>query len=477
MRRSIILIAGSILFAASGLLTWQKPPPKATKSLTAAPLQSNPQRVTTAMITAVQVREDVAALRQDFLAPSRSFSPAARAEAESLLAKLERENAPLGLASFGIELCRIAALADDGHTACDLRNLTEKFDSVPLRLASFGDELYVVGASAGNEDLLGTRVSGIDGRPIGVARDGAESLRGGSIAHRRQAIFSVVLTPEVAYALGVSRSPAAATYRFEARDGRAIERTLAAAPSPPSSDWRWLVPEDRLPWAWQKLDEFFRLRDAPELDAVVVQLRSNNDMPGHSLADFLRGVEGTLKKHKRRNIVLDLRFDDGGDLLKTRDFALSLPARVGRGGHVFALLGPRTFSAGIATAAYLKQAGGKRVVLVGEPPGDRLTFFAEGRSVVLPQSRLAISPATARHDYHDGCRAFDDCFAAVAQPGKPTGSPLNIESTVVRRPIAIATLEPDLAAPWSLDAFVAGRDPALEAMAPMVVPPKRAARH
>jgi hypothetical protein len=281
----------------------------------------------------------------------------------------------------------------------------------------------------------------------------------------------VALTPELLHALGAARSPDSASYRFETRAGRTVDVALTAGPPP--AEWRWLLSQEQTPWAWQRFDEVFRLRDAPELDAVIVQLRINDDYRGRSVAEFLRGVEGELKSRKRNNVVLDLRFDDGGDLLKTRDFMMGLPARTK--GRVFAIIGPRTFSAGIASAAYLKQAGGKRTVLVGESPGDGLMFFAEGRAITLPQSKMKVLPATARHDYRDGCRAFDDCFAAVAQPGRRTGSPPELDATLVRRPIGIDSLEPDIAAGWTLDAFMAGRDPALDAIAARVAKGERRA--
>jgi hypothetical protein len=478
MIRASLLVVGAILLGA-GMLTWRVPPPRPRHGVAIASASVAPAvreaPIAGPRLAPNETREEVALIRRDFLAPSRSFSDTARAEAESRLVKLEETKVDVSVASFGLEACRIAALADDGHTACNLWNLAGKYPAVPWNLAPLGNGIYVIGTTAENEDLLGARLVGVEGQPIDAVKDMAASLRGGTASYRALALLPVVYTPALLHALGIAHSPDAVTYQFATRDGHAIERSLSAAPPP--AEWRWLVPQERTPWAWQKLDEPFRLRDAPELDAVIVQLRRNNNFAGRSLAEFLRSADVEIKKRKRRNIVVDLRFDDGGDLTKTRDFMVGLPARVGRHkGHVFALLGPRTFSAGISSAAYLKQAGGKRVVLVGEPPGDRMVFFAEGPTVVLPHSQLELTAATARHDYHDACRAFDDCFVGVAQPGKHTGSPAKLEGLVARHPIAIASLEPDVPASFTLDAFMSGHDPALDAIAPMILPKKRAAR-
>jgi hypothetical protein len=36
---------------------------------------------------------------------------------------------------------------------------------------------------------------------------------------------------------------------------------------------------------------------------------------------------------------------------------------------------------------------------------------------------------------------------------------------VVRNPISVRSFEPDMAAPWTIDAYRSGRDPAMEAVA------------
>ena len=58
-----------------------------------------------------------------------------------------------------------------------------------------------------------------------------------------------------------------------------------------------------------------------------------------------------------------------------------------------------------------------------------------------------------RHDYAGGCRQYDDCHGPV-----------------VRVPIALPTLAPELSAPWTIEAYREGRDPAMEAVARALLP-------
>ena len=112
------------------------------------------------------------------------------------------------------------------------------------------------------------------------------------------------------------------------------------------------------------------------------------------------------------------------------------------------LTSPSTFSAAISSVGYLKQAGGDRVTLVGEAPGDRLNFFAEGSPAALPHYGEMFLVAKERHDYQGGCKAYTDCHRPV-----------------VAYPIAVANLDPAVPAPWTAAAYQTGRDPGMEAVA------------
>jgi hypothetical protein len=156
-------------------------------------------------------------------------------------------------------------------------------------------------------------------------------------------------------------------------------------------------------------------------------------------------MDSMLLARKPVNVVLDMRMNGGGDLNTTRSFVQALPTRVS--GRVFALTSPYTFSAAISTVGYLKQAAPARVTIVGEMVGDRLEFWAEGRPATLPASGLLIGRATERHDYATGCKPYTDCHG-----------------NVVRNPISVKTLAPDILAPWTMADYRAGRDPGMAAI-------------
>lgn len=218
-----------------------------------------------------------------------------------------------------------------------------------------------------------------------------------------------------------------------------------------------------MPWSLQEPGKPFRFRDEPAIDSLVVQLRQVMDTQEETIEAFLERMETQRAALGRNNIVLDMRQNGGGNLLLARDFMTQWPTRVP--GKFYVLTGRQTFSAAITSIAYLKQAAADRVVIIGEPVGDRLMFFSDGLPVQLPHSGLFFLPAVVRMDYENGCRDYTDCFAGIVEAGRPTAvSLLVLPPELKRLPIAVKTLEPDVPAPWTVTSWIEGTDPAMDAI-------------
>jgi hypothetical protein len=439
-------------------------------------------------------REDVAVFREKFVNADLGYTPESRAEVERRLRRIEQANRPLEPFAFRVELCRLAALADNGHTqcldeddaratcaayavldrkegpGCELRTpdfTVPEFKRVPIGFYPFGTDFYVSRTLAKDADLLGAHLLAVDGKPIKSIQPTLRSFQGGTIPFRDLGATAILNSPDQLHAVGIARNGDAVTYRFQTPAGTTVERQFKVADSS-KEDWKRLPTPEHAPWSLQEQDKVFRWRDAPEIDAIVVQLRVTVDNGGVKLLDFLEEAEANRTKRGRHNVVLDMRANGGGNLILAREFFMHWPERVAPPGKFYVLSSRRTFSAAIASIAYLKQAGKERVVLVGEPPGDRLVFSSDGRPIQLPHSGLFFRPSTARMDYQNGCQHYDDCHVAVAQPGHRT-APFDIAgidvNQVPRMPIAIPSLEPDIAAPETIESRLTGTDPGMDAIA------------
>ena len=78
-------------------------------------------------------RTDLAAFRRDFFTMDSSYSAANRATAVSRLARLEADAPGLTAVQFELELARIVALADNGHTNSPATLRSRRYFAVPER--------------------------------------------------------------------------------------------------------------------------------------------------------------------------------------------------------------------------------------------------------------------------------------------------------------------------------------------------------
>jgi len=415
-------------------------------------------------LTPAQYRADIAQLRGALDQTEKSWAPGVKLTALARLDALAAAADTLHEVYFHLEISRIVALADNGHTVVPAQSRAHRYNRVALRLAPFGQQFHVLRATAEHAALLGARLVSIDGRSIDTLRAVARTLSGGPPAWRDRGAPAFLESPQQLHALRLVEDADAATYRFERLDGSIVEQRMPAiAPdsaAPIVAASRWWYPETAVsgteallpllspsdaPWVLAEAGKPFRSRAAPDLDALVVELRATMDQGPARIRAFLDSMSAEIRARRPGNVVLDLRFNGGGDLNTTRAFVQSLPRLVT--GRVFVLTSPYTFSAAISTVGYLKQAAPERVSIVGEEVGDRTEFWAEGRPIQLEQSRIRVGLATERHDYKDGCRAYADCHG-----------------NVVRNPIVLASLAPDVSAPWTIEDYRRGRDPGMEAV-------------
>ena len=403
---------------------------------------------------------DIAAFRSFFLERDIAYGAEARAEAEARLIALA--SAPdLDDDAFEVGLAQIVALADNGHSVLVAGPRSGRNRRIAVRLEPFGESFHVLRARGEHSDLLGARLVAIAGRPVDEVRDAARTLFGGTPSLRDRSVSVIMESPSQLRALGISPDAQAADYTFQTADGRLVERRMTAEdigsnrgtvrrnfyPEMRNEEVGWVaaLPAASAPWSLRDPSDPFRWREEPAVDGLVVDLRQMLDATDQPIAAFLAEVEATITAVGPRNLVLDLRMNGGGDLTKAREFMQGLPTRVP--GRIFVLTSPWTFSASISSLGYLEQAAPDRVIIVGEEVGDRLMFFAEGGPAFLPVSGSWVGAATQRHDYQDGCRAFSDCH-----------------HWVVRFPIAVPHLRPDIEAPWTIEDYLAGRDPGMAAV-------------
>jgi len=397
----------------------------------------------------------------------QSFSAARRAQALEIISGHRTAGTAFSDAEFYMEIRRIVALADNGHSNVSDRPVHEAFGLVPIRVYWFSDGLRVVRARSAQREFLGSRIDGIEGLPLAEMENRLREFHGGTRAFfRRYSAQALMLSPALLHAVGLSRSPRELRLSLVTEDDERQEVTLAvdfSSSSVHARPWRQLVPtpiagEDdwvtvldpssKLPL--YLLDEEARFRSVPLKDGalIYIQLRSNVGSDDEPIDEFTSQVQESLREGFPHSIILDNRQNGGGDLSETAKFALGLSSLTYSGGRVYVITGSGTFSAGIYTSFYPKAADAERTLIVGEPVGDRARFWAEtGAPFRLGDSGYHIGYALQLHDVAAGCPDPKICHMM----GYPEAWNM-----------AVGSLDPDWPVATRFADYAAGSDPVLE---------------
>ena len=205
-----------------------------------------------------------------------------------------------------------------------------------------------------------------------------------------------------------------------------------AAPYP--DDWVYLPAtlETPLPLCLRNPDIDYWYEYLPERRTVYFQFNHVRDAPGESLATFCDRLFRFIEANPVERLVLDMRFNDGGNTyLEIPLLHHLIASKVNYKGGLFVIIGRRTFSAAQNGSCYIDFH--TNAIFVGEPTGSRPIFIGETAYFDLPYS---------------GCQAnISDLNWVGTWPGD------------FRTWIA-----PTLYTPPTFAAFSQNRDPAMEAI-------------
>jgi len=415
-------------------------------------------------LTREQWRADLQFAADSFLARDRSFSDLARGRFRAAIAALQDSAGSIPDARMIAGLARAVALAANAHTRLYLARNRSEVRRLPVRAWWFSDGLFVVRATPEHAALVGARVTRICGRPLAEAKRAVDRLYAGNAAWLRYIAGYTLTSPELLSGVGICPAGRAPVFTLATRGGRRVDQALEPLPlrrsEQPTEAWWDLVPAHpgvqgpwtgalpadsaRLPLYLRNATQTYWADYLPAERLLYVQINRAGDAPeGETMARFGEGVLRRLAADSVAKVVVDLRFNTGGNL----QVGTPLMRRIAdearrRGARLYVITGNATFSAGVTHVAQLREWGG--AVLVGEGPGEGMEFWAEGGNLRMPNSRLTLHYADRMHRY-----------SRIKHP--PTAPYIDTELYADR-------ITPEVAAPLSSRDYFAGRDPALAAI-------------
>ncbi len=400
-------------------------------------------------------KQDLAYAARKLPQLDRSFTPVTRLSYERQIAELEAHIHTLDDPHLTVGLAKAVALADNAHTRLYLVRTRSVVRQYPVRVWWFRKELRVIRATSGHSDLLGCEVVKIGGTPAAEALQRVTPLYSGQYQTWAQYISTYTLTSaEILRGLDLIPDMNHARWTFRCTNGirsvdldpmplRKSDRTVEAWPNLAP---RSFEPEQGLvglqlasvPMYLSHLDKNYWFDVQAGSGLLYFQFNRCADQADERIPEFGARLQSAWTDSKVHTLVVDLRFNTGGNLDLAKDIMAHLQQEAA-GRPVYVIIGRATFSAGLYHAAQWKQWG--KATFVGEPVGDRLDFWSEGGNINLPNSRIALHFANAFHSYSR--KEYAD--------RKPYFEDLSIDS-----------LAPEYPTSQTFEDYLAGRDPAMD---------------
>lgn len=371
-------------------------------------------------------------LRRIHYAPYRYHDAASH---DAFIAQLNREVPNLTDNQIKVRMMQFVRRFGDGHTGIRPAHAAG-LPAIPVQMSFFQEGLYITAAAPAHRELVGKKVIAVAGRPLSALLPILDTVIPQDNPMGLIAISPRYLSlPALLNGLGIIKSETEIELEFAAETGKPNRVTLLAVPGGPADDWVIARTGD-LPRYLKDRNKAYWCEPVPELNALYVQYASVRE-EAEKMPAFAERVFRTMKEQGLKRLIIDIRFNGGGNTFTSRPFFLQLMAHpeVTARGNLFVITGRNTFSAAQNFATDLDRACDP--IFVGEPTGSRPNFVGESVRFALPYSKMEGSISDL---YWQRSWPMDDRM----------------------------WIAPDLPAPPSFELFRVGRDPAMEAIAAYV---------
>jgi hypothetical protein len=399
-------------------------------------------------------RADVAFLAREIRRRSVAFGNVSEPDFAAAVSQLIGAVPDLSEAQIIAGLMKLLVPLGDGHAFIAPAEGNRELNRIlPVKFYLFPEGLFVTAAIPRYRELVGARVLRVGAHQVAEVLAALEPLISRDNPQQLAWLGPEVLPwPPMLHALGLIDDPSAVTLTVRFADGSVgpvtVESAAAPVPREHPTDAPAADPTRPRPAGWISLpdtvtppvplylrdpDLLYWFEDLPACSLVYFQFNGVGDLPGEPFAAFCDRLFGFIDGHPGRSLVIDLRWNGGGNTFLAQTLLHHLIGRANlrwRGG-LFVIIGRGTFSAAQNTATAIQRE--TDAIFVGEPSGSRPNFVGETAPFELPYSQTIAN--------------VSDLYWQTSWPTD-------------RRP----WIAPDLYAPPALEACRQNRDPALEAI-------------
>jgi hypothetical protein len=350
---------------------------------------------------ALRWRQDIEFFSQKFPALQVDFATLYNPEGfRRNVVALEQEVPRLSDSDIILRLMNIVAAGGVSHDTVDPEGKLE-FHPYPLRFFWFSDGPAVTEATENYKSALGARLLRIGSMtPEQFEAAVAPYLPHENLFWLHETSPDFMLTWEVAGHFGIASGDGTIEVTLARPSGG--EFKLKLSPLSADSVGKMVHVDEALhlpvPLARKNPGDWYWYEYIPTTHALYVQYNRCADQKKKSFTvfarEFFKFADAAAKSHPIERVIIDLRFNSGGDSSIIEPLVEGLLSRpqLSAKGHLYVLVGRGTYSSGMMAAVELQQK--LHAILVGEPAGSKPNEYGEVKSFTLPNSKIAITYTT-----------------------------------------------------------------------------------
>lgn len=319
------------------------------------------------------------------------------------LAKLRKEIDTLNDAQIIVELMKMIRWIGDGHSNLFLPVARPEFrQTLPVQFYQFEEGLYIISSDSKYKELLGSQILQFEKKNIGEVNNALEPLIG------RDNKMNILLRlpylmrhPILLKTLGLIPDTKEVKLKIKNLKGEVKIVSVFADTSQPDiwniqpNPKEWIsFPETlqaTMPPYLKNNDKVFWFDYSPATKIIYAQVNRIRNTPEETLSGFASKLSGYINENDIEKLVVDLRGNNGGNTFSGWDFVSEIlhNDKINKKGHLFVIIGRRTFSAAQNTATYFERL--TNAIFVGEPTGSQPNFVGDEAPIKLPYSHIELN--------------------------------------------------------------------------------------
>ena len=304
------------------------------------------------------------------------FNTVSKEECEEEYKRLSSNIDGISYTDYYFVLSSFLALSNDSHTSLEAGDIYSYFMYYPLQLNYVGDKVYVVSGLSDYKDYMGKEVTAINGVNIKVIEEKVSLV----VPHDNTVYLKLWLnnqlnnTSFLSFIDVADSDKAPVTLTFSDGKNVSLSPTLSQE-----------IDRDEIisafssysPYIYQGYYRAMEIRD----DVLLISYNTCSDNPSYPMKNFASDLKKALKEKKYSKIIVDLRYNGGGNSA-VLDPVIKLLKK--EKCSKYALIGENTFSSAILNALSLKDDAD--FTLVGTPTGGSINHYGELKSFTLPET-------------------------------------------------------------------------------------------